>query len=160
MNKTLSEYNEMIKGFDSLDEYLRVSPASKTALSALMFYISVSSPIFFDRNRYSRSVLTYSHCVVFTNCTCSMRKCFIRGARGGIIDIEPQRLQTQSCERLFFPDFSPVVLLASSARELATDAGWNLEGLLNTSTFSSLYRSHNACLEAISKDGKHSPSVS
>jgi hypothetical protein len=32
MNKTLSEYNEMIKGFDSLDEYLRVSPASKTAL--------------------------------------------------------------------------------------------------------------------------------
>ena len=47
--------------------------------------------------------------------------------------------------------------IAFSARNLATGAGWNLDDLLNTSTFSSLYRSYNACLETIPEDGKHPP---
>ena len=51
------------------------------------------------------------------------------------------------------------MLIASSARNLATGAGWNLDDLLNTSTFSSLYRSYNTCLETISEDGKHPPFV-
>lgn len=43
-----------------------------------------------------------------------------------------------------------------SARELATDAGWNVEDLLNTSTYSLLHQSYTACLEIIFKSGKHS----
>jgi len=35
------------------------------------------------------------------------------------------------------------------ARGLATEAGWDLQDLLNTPTFGSLLRSHNACLEKI-----------
>ncbi|KAF8496548.1 hypothetical protein F5888DRAFT_1890115 [Russula emetica] len=37
------------------------------------------------------------------------------------------------------------------ARKLATDAGWNVEDLLNTSTYSSLHRSYTTCLETISE---------
>ena len=43
-----------------------------------------------------------------------------------------------------------------SARKLATDAGWNVEDLLNSSTYSSLHRSYNTCLETISEGGKYS----
>jgi len=49
---------------------------------------SVLEPLFFDRNRYFRSVLTYSRCVVFTDYTYSMRKSSISGANGGIVNIE------------------------------------------------------------------------
>jgi hypothetical protein len=59
-----------------------------------------------------------------------------------------------------FPVFSPVVSLVSSARKLATDAGWKLEDLLNTPTYSSLNRSYNARLETITEGGKHSLFVS
>lgn len=43
-----------------------------------------------------------------------------------------------------------------SARNLATDAGWNVEDLLNSPTYSSLHRSYTTCLETISGGGKHS----
>jgi hypothetical protein len=43
-----------------------------------------------------------------------------------------------------------------SARELANDAGWNFEDLLNTSTYSSLHQSYTTCLETISEGGKRS----
>lgn len=37
------------------------------------------------------------------------------------------------------------------ARKLAKDAGWNVEDLLNTSTYSLLHQSYTTCLEAISE---------
>ena len=46
--------------------------------------------------------------------------------------------------------------LVCSARKLATDAGWNVEDLLNSSTYSSIHRSYTTCLENISEGGKHS----
>jgi hypothetical protein len=53
-------------------------------------YVSprVLKPIFFDKNRYLKSVLTYSRCAVFTGYTYSMRKSSISGASGGVINIE------------------------------------------------------------------------
>ena len=42
-----------------------------------------------------------------------------------------------------------------SARKLAIDAGWNVEDLLNTSTYTSLHQSYTTCLETISEGGKH-----
>lgn len=48
-----------------------------------------------------------------------------------------------------------VVSLVCSARELATDAGWNVEDLLNTFTYSSLHQSYTACLEIIFKSGMY-----
>jgi len=47
-----------------------------------------------------------------------------------------------------------------SARKLAKEAGWNLQDLLNTPTFCSLLRCHNACLENISAGGKRWPFIS
>jgi hypothetical protein len=60
----------------------------------------------------------------------------------------------------FLPVLSPIVSLVSSARKLATDAGWNSEDLFHTSSYSSLHRSYNACLESISEGGRHSLFVS
>jgi hypothetical protein len=51
---------------------------------------------------------------------------------------------------------SSVISLVCSARKLATDAGWRVEDLLNTSTYSSLHQSYTTCLETISEFGKHS----
>jgi hypothetical protein len=45
------------------------------------------------------------------------------------------------------------VVLVRSARELAAEAGWNLQALLNNPTYCSLHRSRSTCLEAISKSG-------
>src|SRR5487761_1798321 len=41
-----------------------------------------------------------------------------------------------------------------SARKLATRVGWNLQDLLSTSTYYSLHRSYNACLERVSDSGE------
>jgi hypothetical protein len=49
---------------------------------------SVLKPMFFDKNRYLRSMFTYSRCVVFTDYTYSTRKSSISGASGGVINIE------------------------------------------------------------------------
>lgn len=59
--KTTLEYDKMIEGNVSQDDYLRVSPALTTIIPHSNVLPSVLKPIFFNKNRFSRSVPKYSH---------------------------------------------------------------------------------------------------
>ena len=78
----------MIEGDVSQYDYLSVSPAFTTVIPSANVSPSVLKPIFFDKNRYLRSVFTYLRCVVLTNYTYSMRKSSFSGASSGAIHIE------------------------------------------------------------------------
>jgi hypothetical protein len=91
-----------------------------------------------------------------------MRKCSINGPGSGVTGIEAQRRLTWNCERCaaFRTSLLSCIDNVRSARMLATRLGWNLQDLLNTSTYYSLHRNYNACLETVSHSGKRRPFIS